>query len=73
MRIIFTVDEHTRRRLRRAAAEQGVSMATIIRQAIGEKIERLPPKPRSLGVGASGITDTARQSADTRPEPRSWR
>lgn len=72
-RTTFTIDEDTRRRLRRAAAERGVSMATLIRQAIEEKVERLAPKPRSLGIGASETTDTARRSADERPEPRAWR
>lgn len=72
-RTTFTIDDETRRRLRRVAADRGVSMATIIREAIDEKVERLAPKPRSLGVGASGTTDTARRSGDERPEPRSWR
>lgn len=72
-RTTFTIDEDTRRRLRRAAAERGVSMATLIRQAIEEKVERLAPKPRSLGIGASETTDTARRSGDERPEPRAWR
>ncbi len=48
-------------------------MATIIREAIDEKVEGLAPRPRSLGIGASGTTDTARQSGDKRPEPRAWR
>lgn len=30
------------------------------------------PQPR-IGAGASGRRDTARRSADERPEPRSWR
>lgn len=72
-RTTFTIDDETRRRLRRAAAERGVSMATIIREAIEEKVERLAPKPRSLGIGASGTLDTARRTADERPEPRAWR
>lgn len=72
-RTTFTIDEDTRRRLRRAAADRGVSMATIIREAIEEKVERLAPKPRSLGIGASGTPDTARRTADERPEPRAWR
>jgi hypothetical protein len=46
-------------------------MATIIREAIDEKVGRLAPTPRSLGVGASGMPDTARQTAEDRPEPRS--
>ena len=75
-RTTFSLTDDTRRRLRRAAAERGVSMATIIREAIEEKVDRLavlPPKPRSLGIGASGEPDTARRSGDERPEPRSWR
>ena len=72
-RTTITIDDEVRRRLRRIAAERGVSMATIIREAIDEKADRLTPRPRSLGVGASGTKDTARRSADQRPEPRSWR
>ena len=75
-RTTFSLTDDTRRRLRIAAAERGVSMATIIREAIEEKVDRLsssPPKPRSLGIGTSGVTDTARRTGDERPEPRSWR
>ena len=72
-RTTFTIDDDVRQRLRRAAAERGVSMATIIREAIEEKVERLAPKPRSLGIGASGVSDTSRRSGDERPEPREWR
>ena len=48
-------------------------MATMIREAIDEKVAGVRPKPRSLGVGASGASDTARRTADERPEPREWR
>lgn len=72
-RTTFTIDDDVRLRLRRVAAERGVSMATIIREAIDEKVDRLAPKPRSLGVGASRVSETARRSADERPEPRTWR
>lgn len=72
-RTTFTIDLETRRRLRRIAAERGVSMATIIREAIDEKVERTAPAPRSLGIGASGTRDTARRAGDERPEPRPWR
>lgn len=72
-RTTITIDEDVRRRLRKIAADRGVSMATIIREAIDEKAERLAPRPRSIGAGASGTSDTARRSADERPEPRSWR
>ena len=72
-RTTLTLDEAVRRRLRRLAAERGVSMATLIREAIDEKVEKLAPRPRSLGIGASGMTDTARRTADDRPEPPAWR
>jgi hypothetical protein len=60
--------------LRRLAAERGESMAELIREALEEKVVRSrSPRPRSLGSGASGHTDTARLAGDERPAPRSWR
>lgn len=72
-RTTISLDLETRRRLRRIAAERGISMAAVIREAIDGTIEQHAPKPRSLGVGASGATDTARRAGEERPEPRSWR
>lgn len=72
-RTTLVLPEETRDRLRRLAAERGVSMAAVIREAIDEKVAGVRPKPRSLGVGASGTTETARRSGDERPEPRQWR
>jgi predicted transcriptional regulator len=72
-RTTITLDPETRRRLRRIAADRGVSMAAVIREAIDEAVERHAPKPQSLGVGASGTPDTARRSGDVRPEPPAWR
>lgn len=72
-RTTITLDEASRRRLRRIAADRGISMAAVIREAIDEMIERHAPKPRSLGVGDSGTRDTARRTGEERPEPRSWR
>ena len=72
-RTTLTIPDELRAQLRRLAAERGVSMATIVREAIDEKLVRSRPVPRSLGVASSGVRDTARRSADERPEPRSWR
>jgi hypothetical protein len=72
-RTTITLDVETRTRLRRIAAERGISMAALIREAIDTTIEEHAPRPRSLGVGASGTPDTARRSGDQRPEPRAWR
>ena len=59
--------------MRSIAADRGISMAALIREAIDDTIERHAPRPRSLGVGASGTTDTARRTAEELPEPRQWR
>jgi hypothetical protein len=72
-RTTLSIPADLRARLRRVAAERGVSMATILREAIDEKLATSRPRPRSLGAGSSGVRDTARRSADERPEPRSWR
>jgi predicted transcriptional regulator len=72
-RTTITLDVETRTELRRIAADRGVSMAALIREAIDETIERHARRPTSVGVGASGTTDTARQAGEERPEPRTWR
>lgn len=60
-------------RLRVTAAERGVSMAELVREALEEKLADSRPTPRCLGIGASGLHDTARRASDERPEPRTWR
>jgi len=72
-RTTLTLDEETRRHLRRIAAARRMSMAALIREAIDEAIERHAPKPRSLGIGASGTRDTGSLAGEVRPEPRPWR
>jgi hypothetical protein len=59
--------------LRLAAAQRGVSMAVLIREALEDKVRSERPKPRSLGIGDSGRTDIAQRIGEERPEPRSWR
>jgi metal-responsive CopG/Arc/MetJ family transcriptional regulator len=72
-RTILSLPEELLRRLRIVAAERGTSMATLIREAVEEKLREHRRRPRSLGVGASKSTDTARASGDQRAQPRSWR
>ena len=72
-RTTISIPDHLLQRLRVIAAERGTSMATVIREAIEEKVEGYRPKPRSLGMGDSGHTDTARRAATDRVPPRSWR
>jgi plasmid stability protein len=73
MRTTLTVPDDLLERLRLMAAEQHRSMADLIRQALEERVKTYRPRPRSLGIGASGYRDTARRIAEERPEPRSWR
>jgi metal-responsive CopG/Arc/MetJ family transcriptional regulator len=60
-------------RLRRIASERRTSMAALIREAVEQKLESYRPRPRSIGIGASGHTDTARRAGEERPEARAWR
>jgi predicted transcriptional regulator len=72
-RTTIVLPEDLRARVRRLAAERGVSMATIIREAIEQKMNEKRPKPKSLGIAESGHSDTSELSIGMRPEPRSWR
>ena len=72
-RTTISLPPELHKRLRLLAAERGTSMAELIREAVEEKAASLRPRPRSLGSGASGRSDTGRLSATERPAPRSWR
>jgi hypothetical protein len=72
-RTTIVTPEHLVKRLRQMAAERGTSMAELIREALEEKVGSHRPRPRSLGLGASGHADTAQRAGDERPMPRSWR
>ncbi len=72
-RTTIVLPEDLRARLRQLAAARGVSMATIIRDAIEQKVNEVRPKPKSIGIAASGESDTSELSIGMRPEPRSWR
>jgi hypothetical protein len=72
-RTTISLERSTIRALREHAAERGISMAELIREAIDEKLSRRKVVPRSFGVVSSGHTDTGRLSGEVRPEPRSWR
>ena len=72
-RTTISVPEELLQRLRLMAAEQRTSIASLVRDALEEKASSYRPRPRSLGIGASGHTDTARRTTEERVEPRSWR
>ena len=60
-------------RLRREAVERGVSLATVIREALEEKAEGYRPRPRSLGLGDSGRADIGRRTGEEPISPEPWR
>jgi predicted transcriptional regulator len=72
-RTTIVAPEHLLKRLRRMAVERGTSMADLIREALEDKVRSEHVRPRSLGIGASGHTDTAQRTGDERAVPRSWR
>ena len=72
-RTTISIPDELLKRLRLIAVERRTSMAALVREALGEKASSYSPRPRSLGIGFSGHTDTARRTSEERPEPRSWR
>jgi predicted transcriptional regulator len=72
-RTTLVLDEEVRKRLRVLAAERGVSVSTIIREAIAQALETHRPKPSIVGAGHSGRSDIARRAGDFEYEPPSWR
>ena len=66
------------KKLRIMAAERGVSMASLIREAIEEKTaseDDSPPKrlPLSLGMSDSGRSDLSTLASEGSPPPAPWR
>ena len=72
-RTTFSIPEELLQRMRMIAAERRTSIAALVREALEEKARNYCPRPRSLGVGASGHADTARRTAEESAEPRPWR
>jgi hypothetical protein len=55
------------------AAERRKSLAAYIREAVEEKLAKERPKPKAIGIFASGYTDTADKAGDWKFEPRTSR
>lgn len=72
-RMTISLPDELIERLRDIALGRGVPTSTLIRQALEELSDSHRPKPKSIGMGASGYTDTARRAGDERVPPRSWR
>ncbi len=72
-RTTISIPDELLKRLRLMASERQTSIAALVREALEEKSRSYRPRPRSLGIGASRHTDTARRTAEERAEPRPWR
>ncbi|HVB96697.1 MAG TPA: CopG family transcriptional regulator [Chloroflexota bacterium] len=72
-RTTIVAPEELLERLRHEAEDRGISLATVIREALEEKAKGWRPKPRSLGIGDSGRTDTARRTGEEPAVPDPWR
>ena len=62
----------TIKRLKKIAAERGISMSELLRQAVDEIEAQNRPKPH-LGIFDSGYTDTSELASNGPFPPRSWR
>ena len=72
-RTTISIDDPLLRELHRMADERRISVAALVREAVEEKLATFRTRPRSLGIGASGQTNTARLAGEERAEPRAWR
>ena len=77
-RTTVTIDDEKLDALRTLAAERGVSVSCLVREAVDEKLSKQPrpgrrPKPSALGMGFSKDGPTARELGDVDPEYPSWR
>ena len=73
-RLIVQADEELLERTRRCAAERGVSIAQVVRDALELELGRdRPPQPRSLGKHRSGTYDLSLRASDDQFVPPAWR
>ncbi len=77
-RTTVTLDAEKLDALRTLAAERGVSVSCLVREAIDEKLShklrpRKRPKPSSLGMVHAPDATPARKLGDTTPEIPPWR
>ena len=73
-RLMIQADEDLLERARRRAAERGVSIAQIVREALERELgDQRQPEPLSLGKYRSRAGDLARRASDGEYEPPPWR
>jgi len=71
-RTTLVLPEELRRKVRRLAAEEGVSMGQFIREAIEERVQRSRRPLRIIGIVSIG-GDLGRRSGDEEAVSEPWR
>ena len=76
-RLMIQADPELVERAKRRAAERGVSVAQLVREAMEHELaspaERIPPPLTCVGVFRSGRSDLSRLASEDIFEPDSWR
>ena len=72
-RIMIQADEELLERARRRAAERGVSIAQIVREALEKELGVRQPPLTCVGTFRSGRGDLSRRASEDEFEPDPWR
>jgi hypothetical protein len=75
-RLTIQAEPEMIQRVKRRAAERGVSASEVWREAmrheLGVEEERIPPPLTCIGIGRSGRSDLSELASEAIYEPRSW-
>ena len=71
-RTTITLPKAHIKRLKILAAERGISMAALIREAVEATLTKERPKPKSIGIFDSGRTDISQLASEGPVPPVSW-
>ena len=75
-RLMIQAEPELIERTKRQAAERGVSVAQVVREAIAEKLgdeeERIPPPLTCIGAFSSGRSDLSELASGDFYEPDPW-
>jgi len=77
-RLMIQADPELVERAKRCAAERGVSVAQVVREALEHELdvdgeEPLAPPLTCIGIGRSGLGDLSRRASEDEYEPEPFR
>ena len=75
-RIMIQAEERLLERVRRRAAQRGVSVAQVVRDALEKDLgyeQALPPQPLCIGILSSNEGDFSRRASDDEFQPEPYR